>query len=364
MEKTVITQNKTQILTAPETYEYKIETSVTEKGELPFIQIFVYTIIDATDPTLDLFARVATPGDLDGSTALKTGRDAAILAGMDEFLSSYFSVQYADLTIAVQALSAITTRINDLINNWIMYRDQFMLNDGIGQYFPTTDPEFEQALKDAYASAKQSRVAAEQAVLETATELTLAEKDAANAQTIYEIYAKEREFCQKTHLVDWAALDVALTALINGGDSFAADSKLSFCSLAGLSLGTTITWPLPYPGATKVALATLGTSAIPSLVWGEWYDAIVAFDNAKTAYASNGAPARVAVGADLQSFCLLVTGNYTTSYNTKVAAESAVSDAVLNKKEAEAELVAAQAAEEAALARVMEVCPTFDPASV
>jgi hypothetical protein len=70
------------------------------------------------------------------------------------------------------------------------------------------------------------------------------------------------------------------------------------------------------------------------------------------------------VASGLQAFCLAAAGNSSTSYNTKVAAESDVADAVLNKKEAEAELVSAQALEATALAAVMEVCPTFDPASV
>jgi hypothetical protein len=362
MEKTVVTQNNTQVLTAPETYEYKIETSISDKGELPFIQIFVYTIVDPADPSLDTFARVATPGDLDGTTALKTARDAAVSVSATEFLSSYFSVQYPDLTIAAQAKSAITTRINELINNWIIYRDQFMLYSGELQYFPTTDPAFEQSLKDDYASAKQARIAAEQALLISNTDLTLAQKDAANALKIYEIYKKEVEFCQKTHLVDWVALNSAITSLLSAEVLVSTISKDAFCELAGMSLSISLTWPLADPATTLSQLATSGL--IPTTKWADWYNAIVNFETARTAYTTTGAPARTAVASGLQTFCATAAGNSSSSYNAKVAAESDVADAVLNKKEAEATLVSAQAAEAAALAAVMEVCPTFDPASV
>jgi hypothetical protein len=362
MEKTVITQNNTQVLMAPETYEYKIETSVSEKGELPFVQIFVFTIVDSSDPSLDVFARVATPGDLGGTTALLTARDAAITAGATEYLSSYFSVQYPDVTIAAQAKSAVTTRINDLINNWIIYRDQFMLYSGEEQYFPTTDPAFEQSLKDDYATAKQTRIAAEQALLLSATDLTLAQKDAANTLKIYEIYKKEVEFCQKTHIVDWAALNGALTSLLSAEGAMSTDSKSAFCALAGLSIATPLAWPITDPPTTLAQLATTGL--IPSTEWADWYNAIVDFETARTAYTTTGAPARTAVASGFQTFCSTAASNSSLSYNANVAAESDVSDAVLNKKEAEAELVAAQAAEAAALAAVMEVCPTFDPASV
>jgi hypothetical protein len=358
MEKTVITQNNTQVLTAPETYEYKIETSVSDRGELPFIQIFVYTIVDPANPSFDTFARVATPGDLDGTTALETLRDAAIVAGSTEFLSSYFSVQCPDLTIAAQAKSAITTRINDLINNWLIYRDQFMLYSGEAQYFPTTDPAFEQTLKDSYATAKQVRIAAEQALLLASTDLTLAQKDAANTLKIYNIYLKEVEFCQIARINNWLVLKGALTTVLAADALFISKSKTDFTALATACLGTVVVWP-PDP-ADVAALAARPEGAS----WTDWISQINNMDLARSNFSTIGEPQSTALDAVFQTFCMGAASNTSSSYNTNVAAESDVADAVLNKKEAEAELVSAQAAEAAALAAVMEVCPTFDPASV
>lgn len=359
MEKTTITQNNTQVLTAPEVYEYKIETSVTDKGELPCIQIFVFTISDPSDPSLDKFARVAVPGDFDGPTALLIARDAAILAGATEFLASYFSVQYPDLTVAVQAKSAITTRINELINGWIVYRDNFIDTSGIAQYFPTTDPALEQSLIDDYAGAKQARIAAEEDVTISVTDLTLAQKDAANAQKIYEIYKKEVDFCQTARMNNWLVLNSALSTLFGANATFITNSRNDFCGLAGALLGFPVTWP-PDPATVVAPLAALPEGAF----WTNWISAITTIDLSWNAFNTVGAPQRSTLDAEFQSFCITAAGNTSSSYNAKVAADSDVADAVTNKKEAEAALVSAQKAEEAALATVMEVCPTFDPASV
>lgn len=307
MDKTTIVQNNTQVLVAPETYEYKMETTVTSKGELPRTQIFVYTIMDAVDPTADIFARVATVGDLDGAAELLTLRDAAIAAGATEYTTSYFSIQYADLTIATQARSAIATRINELINDWVLYNDTFIVNNGIDQLFPSADPALEETLTAAYADAKTARKAAEVDLVTAATELLLAEKDVTNAKAIYNIYKLEVEFCQKTRMTDWYNLDNALTALL----------------------------------------------VDPTFV-----------DPAKTIYITNGQPARIAVAADLLSFSQNAAAKISWSYNNVNAMESLAADAVTTKKEAEASLAAAQKAENAALAALMAVCPTFDPASV
>lgn len=356
MDKMIITQNNTQVLTAPETYEYKIETTVTYRGELPNTQIFVYTILAASDPGLDTFARVATVGDIDGTVALSISRDAAVLAGATEFLSSYFSIQYPDLTVAAQAKTAITTRINELINNWVVYRDQFMLNDGVDQFFPTGDPAFEQTLKDAYAEAKQLRVAAEVDVTVATTELALAEKDVTNAQAVYAIYKAEVDFCQKTHLADWVTLNGALGTLLSGEAGFVAASKTQFCTLATLALGVPVTWrPLD---AQIISLSAI------SPAYGLWIAAIDAFESTQHGYNTTGAPARIAVGDGLLVFCQNAAAKIAWSYGVVTSAEALVADAVTTKKEAEASLASAQAAEDAALANVMEVCPTFDPASV
>ncbi len=53
-----------------------------------------------------------------------------------------------------------------------------------------------------------------------------------------------------------------------------------------------------------------------------------------------------------------------TQINNKNTADTAVATATADKIEAETELTAAQAAEDAALAAVLNVCPDFDPASV
>jgi hypothetical protein len=356
MDKAIIVQNNTQVLTAPETYSYKIETTVTYKGELPQTQIFVYTINDDADPGADVFARVATVGDLDGTVELKTSRDDAVAAGDSEFLSSYFSIQYPDLTVAAQAKSAISTRINELINNWLIYRDQFMKNDGVNQFFPSSDPAFEQTLIDNYASAKEARIAAEAEVVTATAELALAEKDVTNAKAVYDIYKLEVDFCQKSYVVDWNALNLALTNLLGAETNFVSSSKTSYCGLATLALGVPVTWPPT--DAQRIALAAI------SGAYTTWYSAITTFESMQNSYNTTGAPARSAINTEFGTYSTTAASKLAWAYNNVTYMESAASDAVTTKKEAEAALAAAQKAEDAALAAVMEVCPTFDPASV
>jgi len=64
------------------------------------------------------------------------------------------------------------------------------------------------------------------------------------------------------------------------------------------------------------------------------------------------------------SFCAVASANYTTWINTKQARDQNVATLTTEKIALSAELVAAQEAEDAALAAVLAVCPDFDPASV
>lgn len=359
MNKTTIVQNNTEVFVSPDVQEYRIETTVTVAGELPHTQIFVYTINDFANPAADVFARVATPGDLDGNAVLPLSRDLAITAGGTEYLTSVFVVQYPDLTIASQARKMIPSRVNDLINNWILYRDQFLLYNNEDQYFPTVDPTVEQALTDTYTEARAARIVAEADLVIASTDLILAEKDAATAQQIVAIRDFEMTFDKKTHKVDWPQLDVALSLLLTGASTFSVSAKTQLAAAATIALSTPITWPLtPTQLALLFALPTYGS------IYNATYNSIIAFDTVFSTYSTNGAPARAAMGPGLDTFGASVTAYYAAAVNSKAAADSLVADAVTTKKEAEATVASARKAEDAALAAIKSVCPTFDPATV
>lgn len=175
MEYTEIVQNCYGItIPASGAIEYRIETTIGDPGELLKAQIFVYTVMSPDDPTKDTFNRVANPQDLQN---LLINRDDAIAASLTEYLRSDSSLQYAELTVAVQAKAALTTRINQLIRDWISYRDAFADFSGTTRLYPTADPDLEASLEQAYADAKKARIAAEAALVVAGTTLTSA-KDA------------------------------------------------------------------------------------------------------------------------------------------------------------------------------------------
>lgn len=64
------------------------------------------------------------------------------------------------------------------------------------------------------------------------------------------------------------------------------------------------------------------------------------------------------------TFCANASASYVAWVNTKQACDQTVASLTTEKAELDAELEAAQAAEDAALAAVLAVCPDFDPTSV
>jgi hypothetical protein len=164
------------------------------------------------------------------------------------------------------------------------------------------------------------------------------------------------DYCSIVYLSAWPTFDAQLNTLLAAENVLVASSKTDFCTLSGIALSATVTWP-----PTSDQLDDLDDLS-PS--WRHWYDAIVNFGTVQNSYNTTGAPARVLVGNNETLFWQNTTAKLSWSYNAKVNADSLVADAVTTKKEAEASLAAAQKAENAALAALMAVCPTFDPASV
>ncbi len=158
MEYTHIEQECYGVTLSSGADEYRMETSVTAEGELPHTHVFVYRISNTEDPATDIFTRVASPQELQD---VNISRDDAIDANEGSFLASSASLQYSALTVAVQAKAALRTRINQLIRNWIMYRDDFEYQSGATLIYPTVDPDLEATLRENYVEAKAATTAAE-----------------------------------------------------------------------------------------------------------------------------------------------------------------------------------------------------------
>ena len=295
MEVTEILQSCTAV-TIDEILRYRISMAVLSKGELPHPNIFLYLIQNADNPGSDQFTRVANVEDIQN---VKLSREAAIAAGETYYLAMASEYYYDNVNTAVSAKEALTTRINELINTWITYQDGFINTDGLTIHYPTTDPGYEQALKDAYKDARDARIAAEVAV-------TSADATVTSAQTALD-YEKQKYKIYK----DTCAL---ITVVWNpvGGELATYRTKIETGGDEGTEAASY--WPT---------------------VSGH-------LDELRNAVC-NQIPIQAGVVSN---------------------AEDSVSSALTAKEEASVTLSTAQAAEDEALAAVLAVCPSFDPASV
>lgn len=324
--------------------EFRIETTIVSKGELPQEQIFVFTIVVEDDPGGDKFARVGSPRDL---RELVVSRDKAIANGQTEYLASFFMLSYPILEVAINAKAAVTSRINECINTWVSYRDTFEDDGTTHQMFPTVDASFEQAKKDAYAAAKAARITKDAAVTSAEAALLAAEDDVTNAETVLAIYEDEAAFCAKDRISTWVPLNAEITSFTSSAQTQLTSIKATFMDLAGISHS----WP-PVTGEVPVGdLTTL-------------YYEILAISNSIDGYNSVGAPLAVTLDSDFLAFCQSAAANVISYTNIKTAADAAVVAAVKAKEEADAALASAISAEAAALAAVKAICPDFDPSTV
>lgn len=290
MQYTGIAQKCYSVTLDPSTSEHRIETTVNTPGELPLTAIFVFTIGASNLPSTDSFSRVAQPQDLQN---LKNNRENAIAAGDTEYLSSYAELKYTDMNVAVQAKAMMRTRINELINGWLTYRDQFTVDSNTDILFPSVDPAVEEALIQAYTDAKSARVAAEANVATKTAAVTTAQNAVTSAQETHAIYLAFLEY------------HTLLQSQINHYNG-----------------------EISVPGASAIAY---------------WND-----------------PLNPAITAEQT----LLKSQELYAKRAITAAQSNANTAVQDKAQADQELIAAQAAENAALAAVLAVLPTFDPATV
>lgn len=342
MLQTKIYQDRTQILNPDGSRSFRIISDVLEPGELPHIFLFVWEILSEADPTHDKFTRVGSPYDIQH---LYTDRVAAVAAHAQYYLSAECRNFYTDLSVALQAKDALTTRINETINTWYSYKTQFSGSGDV--YYPTADPAYEQALKDAYAAAKAARISAEDAVVASTASLVNAQSAATAAQNIVDIYKAEVEFCTQANLIDWVgyhdAVDTFLSAVHVATTGLIARYKTAYFDWSGLN----------YPTNTGTMPQQSFCAAITDLINGD---------------ATMIAPPVATYETDLQNqfdtFCANANSHYSSSIAQKTAKDKAVADAQIAKEKAEASLTNAQANEDAALANVRNVCPDFDPSSV
>lgn len=351
MLTTTVDQECLQEMLADGTLKYTVVTTVVDKGELPHLQFFVYTIVDPADPKDDLFVRVGNPYDLEN---VNINRTDAITAGETVYLSSELRREYKTLQVAVDAKEAAKSRVNDGVKDWYTYITEF--EGSSSDVYPTTDPSYEQALINTYTTAKATRVAAEGNVADAVTTLTVAQSEASAAAQIVAIYSNEKSFCDSARLVAW-------TNYYGAVGSFSSSTVTQNNRYSGFITSITAaydansgsTYPAaPIDPAWNTVFSALNTYHTDPATFQA---GPLALFQASENYGAN-------LDAEFAAFCAAASANYTAAIGQKQLKDQGVADAVTAKEEAEASLVVAQEIEDTALAAVMAVCPTFDPLSV
>lgn len=405
MDKTRIEQDSIEVTLDDGSTAFQITTSVLEPGILPDTGLFVFDIVDALEPKSDTFLRVAQPQDIN---LMIRDRDDAIAAGDEEYLYFRVVLQYPSLEVAVQAKTAIKSRIDAAISRWYQYQISFV---GVAETLhPGVDPAYEQALKDTYVAARTARIAAEEDVETADDAITAAEVLLAHAQEISDIRKTETEFCTSVNGTIWPALQtgwatfygkahgglftlsrafwLAADAFISEASNFSAVSDTFWTDLVddydtflGPGPGNLYATAPPtnhdwddfyatlqgYEGIPTIfnngALNTFNTAVMnygPHTTPGT---ALAAFQEALDDYTSISTLITT-LDTELDAFCATATSAYSAALVAVTQKEAAVAAAINAKNEAEAELASAQETEDAALAAVVDCCPDFETTSV
>jgi hypothetical protein len=284
--------------------------------------------------------RVGTPYDLENIPLTRT---AAISSSQEYFLGSTLQRRYSDLNTAVQAKDAVRSRIDNSVQAWRTYSTDFSGTDTYNH--PTAEATYEQQLKDDYVVARDERIDAEEVVTDADAALVLAEDAAADAVTLSNIYKDDLDFTNQSYVIYWTNYFAAENAFALSMATLFTLFKTDFFNLTGFT----------YVSAPGTIAGTAQQQA-----WLTHLQQMEAAITTRTSAAHYG----TSLETPFAQHHTLAGGHYTTQQGVIATANVTVANAVTTKKEAEASLASAQAAEDAALAAVLAVCPDFDPASV
>jgi hypothetical protein len=200
---------------------YRIEMDIKVAGELPRNDIFVYQINAPDDANSDVFSHIATVADLQ---SLPNDRDKAIHDKTSYYASRYLERIYNDLETAIAAKATLISRVNDLVNTWVRYRDTFSIFSAESVFLPTATEATVELRKNIYVEAKNERIAAEQEVLETTATYEDAVATLSRDEATLAIYVDQKAFLDSVASIEFQAY-VAL--VIADGEGSAATTYRS-----------------------------------------------------------------------------------------------------------------------------------------
>jgi hypothetical protein len=335
--KTTLTQDCRGYADEAGTIRYRIENSITYvlPGDLPFPEIFLFQVGSAGDPKSDTFLRIAVLTDLTGAAR---GRDPALSQERPTYLAATFAIEYADLATAVQARSIIQARVDDLVDNWRTYQEEFLAGPTVA--LPLATSSVVAAAKEALRTALSVRDSRSSDLTKVSATLTVATATASSAATT---------LARATTLSNaFSDLYNRTLTLYTGDQNYRAEAEALLSACQAFS-------------AVVHAASGQDTAGLTG--------ALAAFDAAITAMQNAGASDTRTVRPFLQDLESRVANEYaaragelSAARTAKETADASAAAATTKVSLAEAALADAQAATDAALVTVKNYCPNFDPA--
>ena len=186
--------------------QYVVETTITDRGDLPSQALFVMQIVDETDPKQDELLRAATVADL---IDLEQDRPTALLRGQTLFRAVTTTKTYDDVNAARAAALFLEEKLNELVVEYQTYLTDFVADPGETLTFPMADAGILTPAIEAYTAKRDERIAQEAAVTDKTAECATITAELAVLQTRVD----ELEQCVETLDIASAGLNDCVTAL-------------------------------------------------------------------------------------------------------------------------------------------------------
>ena len=299
------------------------------------LNLFVYNIVDTTDADQDTFDHYATIADLD---LIPPARDQAITQGLTQYRDNVNLVKFDNLSVATTAAQVIRDTLNNVVSTYLKVKSEF--TGSSTHYFPynveiaTLRTEY----IDAYTTARDARIAAEQA-----QDVAQATYDASQKENTTLTDAKTK-ICE---IYDYTSKLQTLSSVVS------SKYKETLKGLIQEFRDDTDDYDSAYNTAMTALEAYIDDSSN------------YVFDSswANTITAENAGTGLSLLGLIIQTNALAQT--YCANYTSQVAASDLNKSAALedlNEKQASKE--AASSIEQDALSTLSTYCPNLDPSSL
>lgn len=321
---------------------YVVETTVTDRGDLPTSALFVLQIIEDADPKADELLRTATVADI---IDLEQDRATALRRGQSIYRATTAYRSYADVNAARAAALFLEEKLNQLVVEYQTYLTDFVADPGEVLTFPMADPGVLTPAIEAYVAKRDERIA---------QELTNAEQTAQCTQTSTEVSALSVRVAELTRSVE--ALEIASTSLRS------CLTALQAADTVQQAVSTTIGAALSQYTTSRPAIAATPQAALDTYLLtpgGDLYDDLVLRVRPQIARNATSIAASSAQLLEVNTRLAAVRSDLSTAQAELEAKKTAEATCAREQAAAAAILEELERQEQALLDAVLDLCPDY-----